>query len=242
MVADSAASGLRAAALAVVLALTFATLRTADAQQPDRQSIGTFSIDRTEVTIRAFAAFANATGLVTEAERAGGGFEWAGGWTRRPGWTFRTPYGAPPARDDEPAVHVTWAEASAYCTWAGGRLPSAAEWRQAAYTETRPSPPPSFEAGRTYPYPTGEEPTGMNLRGIGPGRHLPVGETRAGVNGLYDMGGNVWEWASDASGSDRLTMGGSWWYGPAQTQADGAQWKPADFSAVYIGLRCAYPS
>jgi hypothetical protein len=47
MVADSAASGLRAAALAVVLALTFATLRTADAQQPDRQSIGTFSIDRT---------------------------------------------------------------------------------------------------------------------------------------------------------------------------------------------------
>ncbi len=82
----------------------------------------------------------------------------------------------------------------------------------------------------------------MDLRGSGPGRHLPVGQTRAGVNGLYDMGGNVWEWASDASGSDRLTMGGSWWYGPAQTQADGAQWKAADFYAVYIGLRCAYPS
>ena len=61
------------------------------------------------------------------------------------------------------------------------------------------------------------------------------------MNAVYDMGGNVWEWASDASGSDRLTMGGSWSYGPAQTQADGAQWKPADFSAVYIGLRCAYP-
>ena len=53
---------------------------------------------------------------------------------------------------------------------------------------------------------------------------------------------NVWEWASDPSGSDRVTMGGSWWYGPAQTQADWAQWKPADFYAVYIGLRCAYPS
>src|SRR5215213_6891759 len=127
MLADSAASGLRAAALAVVLALTLATPRTAGAQQSDRQSIGTFSVDRAEVTIRAFAAFANATGLVTEAERAGGGFEWAGGWTRRPGWTFRTPYGAPPASNDEPAVHVTRAEASAYCTWAGGRLPSAAE-------------------------------------------------------------------------------------------------------------------
>src|SRR3954454_20095604 len=98
MVADSALPGLRAPALAVALALTFATPRTAGAQQPDRQSMGTFSIDRTEVTIRAFTAFANATGLVTEAERAGGGFEWAGGWTRRPGWTFRTPYGAPPSR------------------------------------------------------------------------------------------------------------------------------------------------
>ena len=58
-----------------------------------------------------------------------------------------------------------------------------------------------------------------------------MGQTRAGVN---DMGGNVWEWASDASGSDRLTMGGSWWYGPAQAQADGAPWKLADFSAVYM--------
>jgi formylglycine-generating enzyme required for sulfatase activity len=55
----------------MVLALTFATPRTAGAQQPDRQSIGTFSIDRAEVTIHAFAAFATATGLVTEAERAG---------------------------------------------------------------------------------------------------------------------------------------------------------------------------
>jgi Sulfatase-modifying factor enzyme 1 len=112
MVAASAPPGLRAPALAVALALTFATPRTAGAQQPDRQSIGTFSIDRTEVTIRAFAAFANATGLVTEAERAGGGFEWAGGWTRRPGWTFRTPYGTPPATDDEPAVGLP--------PWCGG--------------------------------------------------------------------------------------------------------------------------
>lgn len=56
-----------------------------------------------------------------------------------------------------------------------------------------------------------------------------MGQTRVGVNGVYDMGGNIWEWASDASGSDRLTMGGSWW-------------KMADFSAVYIGLRWAYPN
>jgi formylglycine-generating enzyme required for sulfatase activity len=71
-------------------------------------------------------------------------------------------------------------------------LPSAAEWRLAAYTETRPSPPPPLGAGRTYAYPTENEPTGMNVRSSGPGRHLPVGQMRAGVNGLFDMGGNVW--------------------------------------------------
>ena len=58
----------------------------------------------------------------------------------------------------------------------------------------------------------------------------------------YDMGGNVWEWASDASGSDRLTMGGSWWYGPAQTQADGGHDGSLHFYAIDIGLRCAYLS
>jgi formylglycine-generating enzyme required for sulfatase activity len=54
------------------------------------------------------------------------------------------------------------------------------------------------------------------------------------------MGGNVWEWLSDRRGGDALTAGGSWWYGPAQTRAEGMQWKPADFFAVYIGFRCAY--
>ncbi len=216
---------------------------SAIAQQPERVRIGAFRIDRTEVPIRAFASFAAATGLVTEAERVGGGYEWVQGWTRRPGWTFRTPYGTPPETEDEPAVHVTWAEASAYCAWAGGRLPSAAEWRQAAYTEARAAPPPPFAAGRTYRYPTGDVPTGMNLQGDGDGfaRHAPVGRTAAGVNGLFDMGGNVWEWAVDSRGPDRLTMGGSWWYGPAQAESEGAQWKPAEFYAVYVGLRCVYP-
>ena len=61
MLAYSAPSRLRATALALVLALTFAAPRTAGAQEPDRHSIGTFSIGRTEVTIRAFAAFTKAT-------------------------------------------------------------------------------------------------------------------------------------------------------------------------------------
>jgi hypothetical protein len=42
------------------------------------------------------------------------------------------------------------------------------------------------------------------------------------------MGGsNVREWTADTCGMNRLTIGGSWWHGEAQTQVDGGQWKPA---------------
>ena len=83
-------------------------------------------------------------------------------------------------------------------------------------------------------------------RGAG---HAPIGITRRGVNGLFDMGANVWEWAriSDAEISDarisnnsgeQATMGGSWWYGKRQMQADYGATKPFDMAAVYIGFRC----
>lgn len=42
-------------------------------------------------------------------------------------------------------------------------------------------------------------------------RHAPAGATNLGINGLYDMGGNVWEWIADGRGDDALTAGGSWW-------------------------------
>ncbi|WP_293867624.1 formylglycine-generating enzyme family protein [uncultured Alsobacter sp.] len=201
-----------------------------------RMPVGAFSIDRTEVTVGSFRAFARATGLTTAAERDGGGFEFASGWTRRPGWTYERPQGAP-GSDDEPATHVTWGEASRYCAHAGGRLPTLAEWRQAAYTETRDAPTDGFVKGRTYAYPVGDAPEGMNNNRRS---HVPVGTTARGVNGLHEMGANVWEWAADRRGDDAMTTGGSWWYGPAQARADGAQWKPAEFYAVYVGFRCAY--
>lgn len=206
------------------------------AADADRVSIGAFAIDRTEVSIASFAEHARRTGLVTAAEAAGGGQEYAGGWTQRRGWTYRTPYGEP-AGDGEPAVHVTWAEAEAYCASRGGRLPTFAEWRQAAYTESRAAPADGFEKGRTYPYPVGDTPEGMNNNRR---RHVPTGTTKRGVNGLHDMGGNVWEWVADRRGGEALTAGGSWWYGPEQTRVSGAQWKAAGFVAVYIGFRCAY--
>jgi sulfatase modifying factor 1 len=218
----------------------------------EMQAVGRFEIDRTEVTIGAFRAFVRATGTLTTAEREAGGFVYEGGWRRLPGWAWATPFGRPGA-DDEPAVHVTFDEAQAYCRWAGKRLPTDAEWLEAAYTERRADPPAGFAPGRTYPYPTGESPAGANCleecgavqtvrvgteitRGRG---HARAGTTRAGVNGLFDMGANVWEWTENGGDREKGTRGGSWWYGTAQMRADAVYTKPRDFPAVYIGFRCA---
>ena len=206
----------------------------------DRVIFGRWAIDRAEVTIAQFARYARATGTVTRAEKEGGGFEYGAGWQRRPGWTWQSPDGVP-ARPDLPAVHLDFAEAQAYCRWAGGRLPSGAEWRQAAFTEMREAPPPPWRKGQTYPWSTGDSPQGANTSDADPWpRAAPAGATRQGVNGLYDMGANVWEWTTDAQGTQRRTVGGSWWYGAFNMKADVQAFKPADFYAVYIGFRCVY--
>lgn len=219
----------------------------------DMQRVGSFEIDRTEVTIGQFRKFVEATGKVTAAEQAGGGQVYGAGWEQVPGWTWQTPYGEP-GTDDEPAAYITHDEARAYCAWAGKRLPTDAEWMEAAYTEQRENPPEGFETGKTYDYPTGETPHGANcLDGCGPtpevdrsavldrGRgHAAVGRTKLGVNGLYDMGANLWEWVDDKAASGQVnTRGGSWWYGPAQMHRSHAQSKPAGTAVVYIGFRCA---
>lgn len=41
------------------------------------------------------------------------------GWERRLGWTYKSPQGAP-ALGNEPAVHISWTEAQAFCADAGG--------------------------------------------------------------------------------------------------------------------------
>jgi len=236
------------------LLLACATIAVPSAHaEGDMQPIGRFAIDRTEVSVAAFRRFAAATGMVTMAERQGGGSVFEAGWVRKPGWTWRTPFGEP-ADEREPAVHVTFDEAAAYCRWAGKRLPTDAEWLEAAHTERRASPPAPFQTGTTYLYPTGERPNGANClrdcgatpfaldrsakinRGIGPAR---VGTTQAGVNGLYDMGANVWEWVDTPLGNDRITRGGSWWYGAAQMRNDHRASKVPETAVVYIGFRCA---
>ena len=112
------------------------------------------AFDQTEVTIGTFEKFVRSTGLVTQAERNGGGMVYANGWEQKPGWAWLTPYGQA-AHPDEPAVHVTFDEAEQYCQSVGKRLPTESEWITAAYTEQRLDPPKPFLQGQTYQYPTG---------------------------------------------------------------------------------------
>jgi formylglycine-generating enzyme len=220
----------------------------------DMQRIGALEVDRTEVTVGQFRQFVQATGTRTLAERNGGGQTYEMGWEQRQGWVWSAPYGKP-AAGNEPAVHVTFEEAQAFCRWAGKRLPTEAEWRLAAYTEQRAQPPAPFVRGQQYPYPTGTTPEGANCLGdcgntvqsvahaqTSRGRgHAVVGTSRAGVNGLYDMGANVWEWAVSTAGpnaAQQPTMGGSWWYGASNMHRDQRATKPRETAVVYIGFRC----
>ena len=80
----------------------------------------------------------------------------------------------------------------------------------------------------------GTAPLGSLWRGTG---HVPVMKTRPGVNGLHDMGGNVWEWVDSGNGDERITRGGSWWYNASRQLANDIATKPKDTRVGYIGFR-----
>ena len=185
------------------------------------QKFNDFQIDRTGVTIGDFRKFAEAKKFRSRAEAEGGGFEYGAGWERRPGWTWQRPHGVK-ANDKEPAVHLNYAEAQAYCEWAGKRLPTDEEWASAVYHEQRRNPQADFEFGKVYDYPTGDQPNGANCLGeCGPSLsvdhgvnlrrgtgHTMAGNSKAGVKGLHEMGANVWEWIQ-GEGPQARTRGGS---------------------------------
>jgi len=108
------------------------------------------------------------------------------------GWT-RTMFGKTvPLHPDEPVVHVCFHEAEAFARWAGGRLPTEAEWEKAARWDPA--------TGRSRRYPWGDDDPTADHANLGQ-RHLGpavVGAYPRGASplGVHQLIGDVWEWTS----------------------------------------------
>ncbi len=190
-----------------------------------------FWMSRTEVTVAAYKRFVEATSHEMPPQAP----------SFNPSW----------GKEDHPIVNVSWDDADAYCKWAGGRLPTEAEWEYAA------------RGGRgDLKYPWGNKLTRYDANSRGTGGQdawtntSPVESFPPNAYGLYDMAGNVWEWCADfhakdyyssspaqdpqgpPSGKVRVLRGGSWNFDPEDLRTSyRVRYLPV-YGSYSIGFRC----
>ena len=130
-----------------------------------------FYIDKFEVTNRDYQKFCDETHRT---------------YPSNPWWDDNYFKGSP----QSPVLGVSWADANAYATWAGKRLPTEEEWEKAASWDTRP------QKKRQWPW--GDTPDATKANVGGQKRTSDVGQYEAGASayGVQDMAGNVAEWVS----------------------------------------------
>ncbi len=226
-----------------------------------------FWIDQTEVTNAQFSQFVNLTGYQTTAEARGFGLS---GGEEIYGATFFHPRGVETGIDDKPnhpVVQVSWQDAQTYCEWAGGRLPTEAEWEKAARGAASDR---LFPWGNAFQMPEFNVATVTNFcsascayeEGRDPNvddgfaHTAPVGSFPAGASpyGALDMAGNVWEWvadyyvgypgttyeqAEDFGESYRVVRGGSWDNAAQHLRVTFRQNNEPHWRTDGTGFRCA---
>jgi formylglycine-generating enzyme required for sulfatase activity len=215
-----------------------------DDEEPARRRIFTkpFYMGVHHVTRGQFAAFVRQADYKTEAEREGWALVWNGAWRKVEGASWRKC--GFDQDDDHPAVCVSWNDAVEFCNWLGRtsgrtvRLPTEAQWEYACRAGTETTYPWGQRPEDGNGWCNGaDRSAAKKFQGLtifewydGYVFTSPSGKFKANECGLYDMTGNAWQWCSDwyeahkprdakdqtgpASGTYRVTRGGSWNSGP----------------------------
>jgi len=173
-----------------------------------------FWMSQTEVTVGAFRKFVKESSYRPESSRENKGRMYrneADDWIWTVGLNWEYPMDSSTKADDQlPVTQVSWADAAAYCQWAGGRLPTETEWEYAARgglhdklfpwgdepvplkNGVQQSNAPDEFTRKQYP-----KMKTFTKYSDGYATTAPVGSFASNGFGLYDMSGNVWEWTND---------------------------------------------
>lgn len=164
---------------------------------------------------------------------------------------------------NDPVVNVSWWEAKAFCGWLSTRervayrLPTAEEWSLAvgmgnAHSGIEGGEVQTYPWGNQWPPPVragnyaGEEVRRFGFRNIDGywDPHLftaPVGSYRPNQYGIFDLGGNVWEWCDDSIAGfpgGRSLRGGSWFDSePKDLRSGKCNWQAPDHRSDTVGFR-----